>query len=118
MRLFAMLLLMSISSISLCAGKRNIELQEQAHHKGVRSLSYKPTVTYDGNILIHSEIALEGLQVLVTDLDSGITYCYNNITVANCMPYTLQLQNIETGNYKLELIINQKSYYGYFEVTP
>lgn len=119
MRPFVTLLLIIFSSICLFAEERNIELQERKAELGARSLNYKPAVSYDGNILyIHSEIPLENLQVSVTDLYSGITIYYTNITVINNLPYTLQPQNIGIGNYLLELNIGQKSYYGYFEVTP
>lgn len=102
----------------LVAEERNIELQKYAHDIERRSLTHIPTVTYDSNIIrIYSDIPLEDLQVTITNISTEATYYFNNINVFYSQPYTLYLDYVESGNYKIEINIKGTCYYGYFETT-
>lgn len=118
MKRFIMLQLISMVFFPLLAEERNIELQEKNLYTERRSLAYIPTVTYDSNIIrIYSDIPLEDLQVTITNIFTEATYYFNNINVFYSQPYTLYLDYVESGNYKIEINIKGTCYYGYFETT-
>lgn len=117
MKRFVTLLLISISFISLFAEERNIELQERKAEAEARSLSYKPTVTYDDNTLrIYSDISLENLTITVLDIYNGEIIYNNNVTIFSKQTYSIQL-NIESAyncDYRIELESSSNSLYGIF----
>lgn len=117
MKRFVTLLLISISFISLFAEERNIELQERKAEAEARSLSYKPTVTYDDNTLrIYSDISLENLTITVIDIYNGGIIYNNNVTIFSKQTYSIQL-NIESAyncDYRIELESSSNSLYGIF----
>lgn len=117
MRTFVTLFLISISSVYLCAEEKKIELQESKAEVGVRSLSYKPTVTYDGNtIRINSDISLENLIITVVDIYNGEIICNNKATILFGQSYFIKL-NIEStynSSFQIELKSSSTSLYGIF----
>lgn len=116
MKRLILLLFTGMMLLSVFAEERKIELHEKAHNVELRSLTFIPTVTHDGNILyIYSTIPLENLQVVVTDLSTGELFHFDNITTSYGQPYILLL-NEKNSNYKIELNIGQTYYCGYFEI--
>ncbi|WP_455967319.1 DUF3244 domain-containing protein [Bacteroides fluxus] len=110
------LLLACIACISLQAEERKITLHEKAHNSDLRSLPHRPAVVQDGNLLrVYSEITIE-IQITITDLSANTIIELNNITVQCNQPYTLFLDNVESGNYIIELHNERISYYGTFDL--
>lgn len=104
-------------SFPLFAEERSIKVQKHAFEGEWRSLTFPPTVTLDGNILrIYSDVPLDNLQATITDLSTGNAFRYDNITVLPGQPYTLFLEDAESGTYKIELKVGHVSYYGLFEL--
>jgi len=116
MKRLILLLFTGMMFLSVFAEEKSIELQKRACNVELRSLTLPPTVTHDGNILyIYSDIPLENLQVVVTDLSTGEMLHFDNITTSYGQPYILFL-NEKKGNYKIELNIGQTCYWGFFNL--
>ncbi|WP_455587319.1 DUF3244 domain-containing protein [Bacteroides sp.] len=79
-----------------------------------RSLSIKPTVTHDENtIYIYSNIPIENLQIIIKDTYDNSIY----LETATILPehiHSFTLNNVENGEYKIELTSTNESFYGYF----
>lgn len=79
-----------------------------------RSLSIKPTVTHDGNTIhIYSNIPIENLQIIIKDTYDNSIY----LETATILPehiHSFTLNNVENGEYKIELTSTNESFYGYF----
>lgn len=117
MKRLILLLLIGMIGFTLFAEERSIELQKSVFEGEWRSLTFPPTVTHDGNILhIYSDIPLDNLQVIITDLSTDNAFIYDNITVLRGQPYTLLLENTDSGTYKIELKVEDTSYYGFFDL--
>lgn len=111
------LLLIGMMFLPVFAEEKSIEIKKMVYGPEYRSLTFTPTVTHDGNILhIYSEIPLDNLQVVIMDLSSGNSLSYDNITILYGQPYTLFLENADSGTYKIELKVNHTSYYGFFDL--
>lgn len=73
-----------------------------------------PIVTHDNNILyIYSNILIKDLQVTIKDsydnlIHSEITSLYVDKTI------TILLNNLTAGEYKIELVSENESLFGYF----
>lgn len=117
MKRFTTLLLISMIIFSLSAEERNIELQKHALTPERRSLMEVPTVSYENfTCYIHSNIPLNNLRVIITNLTSGITLYFKNITIGGGQTYILNINPKESGNYKIEIKYEQTSYYGFFDL--
>lgn len=93
----------------------NIELQKKEKEAGTRSLSFSPTATHDANTLYiyYADYLLTNLKVTIKDLFGNTVY--SNVTsISYNQPYSFLLNNLESGEYMLELSYENKSLYGYF----
>ncbi len=83
----------------------------------IRSLSSELTATHDDNIvhIYYSDYLLENLQVIVKDLSGEVVYS-NTVSVSYNQPYSFTLNNVESGEYKIELVYGTKLLYGYFSI--
>lgn len=80
----------------------------------LRSIVIEPTASIDGNtISIFSIITIQDVQVTVKDMAGNIIYT-NIIAIPSKQHYSFSLDDIESGNYVLEVIYMNKYYYGYF----
>lgn len=117
MRQLLSLLLIGMMFLPVFAEEKSIEIKKMVYGPEYRSLTFTPTVTHDGNILhIYSDIPLDNLQVTITDLSTDNAFIYDNITVLRGQPYTLLLENTDGGTYKIELKVEDTSYYGFFDL--
>ena len=79
-----------------------------------RSVVIEPTASIDGNtISIFSDITIQNVQVAVKDMAGNVIYA-NTIAIPSKQNYSFSLDDIESGNYVLEVIYMNKYYYGYF----
>jgi Protein of unknown function (DUF3244). len=117
MKPFLLGCLFALVCINAFGEEVNIELQKKEKEAGTRSLSFAPTATHDGNALYiyYEDYLLTNLQVTVKDL-SGNTVYSNVIIVSYNQPYAFALNNVESGEYMLELSYENKSLYGYFYI--
>jgi Protein of unknown function (DUF3244). len=106
--------------ILLCLGIRAEEVNIQLHHHedgdiDTRSLSIDPTVTHDANTIYiyYTGYLFANVQVTVKDLFGNIIYS-NFIIVSYNQPYSFVLNNVESGECKIELSYGNKLLYGYF----
>lgn len=117
MKRLLLLLLIGMMFLPVFAEEKSIEIKKMVYGPEYRSLTFTPTVTHDGNILhIYSDIPLDNLQVTITELSTGDTFSYHNISVPYGQPYTLFLDDVESGTYKIELKVGHTFYYGFFEL--
>lgn len=80
----------------------------------LRSVSFKPTATLDGNIIsISTTVPFSDVKVVVKDMIGNAVYSETIIIPAG-QPYSFVLDNAEEGDYVLEVTIWRKNYYGYF----
>ncbi len=108
--------LFTLFCINALGEEVNIELEKKGHID-TRSLSVNPTATHDGNAvsIYYADYLLTNLQVTVKDL-FGSTIYSNVISVSYNQPYSFVLNNVESGEYLLELSYENKSLYGYFYI--
>lgn len=117
MKRLILLLLTGMMFLSLFAEEKSIELHKSTHNVEPRSLTFTPTVTYDGSIFhIYSDVCLNIQQTTITHLDTGNSFISNSVIVFPNQPYTIFLNNKDSGTYKIELKIEQTFYYGYFDL--
>lgn len=117
MKRLVLLLLTGMMFLSLFAEEKSIELKKMVYGAEARSLTFPPTVTYDGNILyIYSDAYLSIQQITITNLDTGNSLINNNITILPNQSYTIFLDKEDSGTYKIELNIGQTFYYGFFDL--
>lgn len=117
MKRLILLLLTGMMFLSLFAEEESIELKKVVYGVERRSLTFPPTVTYDDNILhIYSDISSNIQQITITHLDTGNSFISNSVIVFPNQPYTIFLNNKDSGTYKIELKIEQTFYYGYFDL--
>lgn len=80
----------------------------------LRSISFQPTATLDGNIIsISTTVPFSDVKVVVKDMTGNAVYSETIIIPAG-QPYSFVLDNAEEGDYVLEVTIWRKNYYGYF----
>lgn len=86
-------------------------------HIGTRSLSVAPTVTYEGSIVhvYYSDYLLEDLQITVKDLSGNVVYS-STVSVSYNEPYSFILNNVDSGEYEIELSYGTNLFYGYFSL--
>lgn len=108
-------LLIAITS-PLEAKKIDIKLKKEDKAE-TRSLSIEPTATNEGNnvCIYYSGYILQNIQVTVTDLSGEMIYS-NIVSVSLNQPYSFVLNNVEIGEYKIELAYGAKLFYGNFDI--
>lgn len=80
----------------------------------LRSVSFEPTATIDGNIIsISMTVPFNDVKVVVKDMAGNVVYS-ETVNIPAGQPYSFALDNVEEGNYVLEVTIWRKNYYGYF----
>lgn len=116
MKPFLLGCLFALVCVNALGEEVNIEL-EKKEWIGTRSLSISPTAAHDGNAfyIYYEDYLLTNLQVTVKDL-SGNTIYSNVISVSYSQPYSFVLDNVESGEYMLELSYENKLLYGYFSL--
>lgn len=76
-----------------------------------RSLSFMPTVTIDGTTLrIYSDVAVEGVSVVVKTLSGDVVYSAVDATASRC--HTFELHTLAEGDYLLEIYLGDVFFYG------
>ncbi|WP_321331751.1 DUF3244 domain-containing protein [uncultured Bacteroides sp.] len=101
--------------INAFAEEVNIDLEKDNQTTSTRSLTVDPTVTHDGNIvyIYYSDYLLANLQITVKDLSGNAVYS-NTVSVSCNQPYSFVLNNVENGDYEIELSYGNMLLYGYF----
>ena len=80
----------------------------------LRSIVIEPTASIDGNFIsIFSDITIQNVQVAVKDMMGNVIYS-NTIAIPAKQHYSFTLDNVESGDYVLEVTYAYKYYYGYF----
>lgn len=115
-------LLSTCFCILLCLGIKAEEVNIQlSHYKDddieTRSLSIAPTATHNANTvyIYYADYLLTNVQVTVKD-SFGNTVYSNVIYMSYDQPYSFVLNNIKSGEYKIELSYENKLLYGYFSL--
>jgi hypothetical protein len=115
-------LLSTCFCILLCLGIKAEEVNiTLTHHEdgdiGTRSLSIVPTATHDANTvhIYYDGYLLTNVQVTVKDLSGNMVYS-NVVNVSYDQPYSFTFNNVESGEYKIELSYENKLLYGYFSL--
>lgn len=79
-----------------------------------RSITFEPTASIDGNlIIIYSDITVQNVQVAVKDMAGNVVYT-STITIPAKQHHSFTLDNVESGDYVLEVTYADKFFYGYF----
>ncbi len=117
MKPFLLGCLLTLVCVSALGEEVNIELQADTRGIGTRSLSITPTATHDGNTIsiYYADYLLANLQITVKDLFGNTVYS-NVISISYNQPYSFLLNNLESGEYMLELSYENKLLYGYFSL--
>jgi len=117
MKRFLLGCFLALFCVSAFADEINIHFEKDSQPTKTRSLSMEPTATHDENVvhIYYSDYLLENLQVTVKDL-SGNTVYSNVVSVSYDHPYLFILDNVESGDYILELNYGNKAIYGYFSI--
>lgn len=80
----------------------------------LRSITFEPTASIDGNtISISSAITVQNARVAVKDMAGNVVY-NSTITIPARQHYSFSLNNVESGDYVLEVTYADKFFYGYF----
>lgn len=98
-----------------CRGKK-IETNKALWHEEIRSTFCIPTITHDNNIFhIYSNIVLENLHITVRDTTGMILYS-STVTISNTQRYSFTIDNMNVGEFLIELTHENKYLYGYFNI--
>lgn len=111
-------LILGCISLLICfnclAGGVRIKFYKVRYGIDHRSLSVIPTVTYDGNgICLYSDATFENLEITVKSSTGQIVY-HSFLTVQAGEPCYCPLENLEQGEYSVELSIKNDLYCGKF----
>ena len=110
-------LTMEVFTFMSYAEEKTIEATKKHWLEDRRSVSCIPTITHDNNIFhIYSDIIIENLHITVRDA-TGMIFYSDIVTVSNVQRYSLIIDNIEEGNYIIELNHEDKYLYGYFNIS-
>lgn len=83
--------------------------------KDKRSISTVPTATIDGNTIhIQTNLPVEQLQIEVTDENGNTVYSNNDVSCSRS--HVFEMNNLLEGEYIIELVIRDESFYGYFSI--
>ena len=79
-----------------------------------RSIVIEPTASVDGNtISLSAPLTLNSVRVVVKDM-AGYAVYTNTVTIPAKGHYSFSLDNVENGDYILEVTIGDDYFYGYF----
>lgn len=81
----------------------------------LRSVSISPTASLNGNIIsISTAVTLFNMSVVVKDMTGNAVYS-ETITIPT-KQHSFVLDNVENGDYILEVTFGDKYFYGYFKL--
>ncbi|MCI1648720.1 MAG: DUF3244 domain-containing protein [Bacteroides sp.] len=106
--------------LGLSVGAEEVNIQLSRHKDDdvdTRSLIIEPTATHDEDVvhIYYDDYLLENLQITVKDSSGNVIY--SNIASVSCnYSYSFILNNIESGEYMLELSYGNNFLYGYFSI--
>ena len=111
-----LILIMGASASTSYAEEKNIEAIEKHWLEDTRSASCIPTITHDGNTLyIYSDIVLDDLHIIIKDTTGTILYS-STVTISNTQRYSFTIDNMNVGEFLIELTHENKYLYGYFNI--
>jgi len=122
-RLLFTTLVTLLFSLTILAQEIEVPMSEQRvedkayWEKGKRARSISPIeVTHDENaVYIYSNVLLEDLQVTIKDSTGNEIYSTTTVVVPD-QRTSISLLFPGEGQYKIELNIGERCYFGYFEV--
>lgn len=80
----------------------------------LRSISIEPTASLDGSIIsLSAPVTLRNVRVVVKDITGNVVYSETTIIPAK-QYHSFVLDNVEDGDYILEVTFGDKYFYGYF----
>ena len=107
-----LILIMGASASTSYAEEKNIEAIEKHWLEDTRSASCIPTITHDGNTLyIYSDIVLDDLHIIIKDTTGTILYS-STVTISNTQRYSFTIDNMNVGEFLIELTHENKYLYG------
>ena len=91
----------------------SINLGDQTKDK--RSISIEPTATIEEKTMhIQTNLPVEQLQIEVTDENGNTVYSNNDVSCSRS--HVFEMNNLLEGEYIIELVIRDESFYGYFSI--
>ncbi len=82
----------------------------------LRSISVKPTASLNGNIIsISAPVTLSNVSVVVKDMTGNAVYS-ETIAIPARQYYSIVLDNVEDGDYTIEVTFGDKYFLGYFTI--
>lgn len=110
-----LLLTCIILLVPICSwAKEEIKFIKEEMPEDLRSIVIEPTASIDGNIIcIFSDITIQNVQVAVKDMAGNVIYT-STIAIPAKQHYSFTLDNVESGDYVLEVTCADKYFYGYF----
>lgn len=116
MRKIIALLLLCCCIGTLQAEEKDVKLKKKSTSAEPRSLVYTPTVTCDENVLyLYADITMEGVEIAVTDLQTGEVVYSDRVTVAAGMLCSILLNESLNENFRIDLVCGGEEYYGFIE---
>lgn len=116
-RITFLVLVMFMATAKVFAEEKNIEVNKAHWHQDLRSVSYVPTITHDGNMFyIYSNMDIENLHIVIKDTAGTILYS-NTVTVSSTQPYFFIVEDMSEGEFVIELTHGDKYLYGYFDIS-
>lgn len=107
---------LTMSTSMSFAEEKKIETNKALWHEEIRSTFCIPTITHDNNIFhIYSNIVLENLHITVRDTTGTILYS-STVTISNTQRYSFTIDNMNVGEFLIELTHENKYLYGYFNI--
>lgn len=92
----------------------NIKFIPEEDTEDLRSVSVKPIASLDGNtISISAPVTLRNVSVVVKDMTGNAVYS-ETIVIPAKQYYSIVLDNVEDGDYILEVTFDNKYFHGYF----
>lgn len=116
MRKIIALLLLCCCIGTLQAEEKEVKLKKKSTSEEPRSLVYVPTVTCDESLLyLYADITMEGVGIVVTNLQTGEVVYSNKITIAAGIPCSILLNESLNENFRIDLVCGGEEYYGFIE---
>lgn len=114
--IFSTLIVEFFTSMSY-AEEKKIEVTEKYWFEDTRSVSCIPTITHDSNTLyIYSDIILENLNITVKNATGMLLYS-NTVTILNTQRYSFTIDDMNKGEFLIELTYRKKYLYGHFNIS-
>lgn len=106
--------------LGLSVGAEEVNIQLSRHKDDdvdTRSLTIEPTASHDNNAIhiYYDDYLLENLQIIVKDLLGNVVYS-NTINISYNQPYSFSLNNVDSGEFILELNYGNISLHGCFNL--